>query len=144
MIDFAYFGGCRHRFILDYFGDQAPTRTCGGCDNCEKEHVPCSRAGVEVLAPVPEPKQELTRGAVLTSTVDMEDLLRRYLKIQDESRRLEVERKTLRDKIAAALSLSGKTGQDMFVDQCALHIRCDPKTVYKFDEQLLRNRLGRA
>ena len=36
MIDFAYFEGCRHKFILDYFGDWSPTRTCGGCDNCEK------------------------------------------------------------------------------------------------------------
>ena len=80
----------------------------------------------------------------MPSAVDMEDLLRRYLKIQDESRRLEAERKSLRDKIASALSLSGKTGQDMFVDQCPLHIRCEPKTVYKFDDQLLRNRLGRA
>ena len=74
----------------------------------------------------------------------MEDLLRRYLKIRDESRRLEAERKTLRDKIAASLSLSGETGRDMSVDECALHIRCEPKTVYKFDDQLLRNRLGRA
>ena len=80
----------------------------------------------------------------MPSAVDMEDLLRRYLKIQDESRRLEAERKSLRDKIASALSLSGKTGRDMFVDQCPLHIRCEPKTVYKFDDQLLRNRLGRA
>ena len=30
------------------------------------------------------------------------------------------------------------------VDRCALHIRCEPKTVYKFDDQLLRNRWGRA
>ena len=80
----------------------------------------------------------------MPSAVDMEDLLRRYLKIQDESRRLEAERKGLRDKIASVLSLSGKTGQDMFVDQHPLHIRCEPKTVYKFDDQLLRNRLGRA
>ena len=80
----------------------------------------------------------------MPSAADMEDLLRRYLKIQDESRRLEAERKSLRDKISLALSLSGKTGQDMFVDQCPLHIRCEPKTVYKFDDQLLRNRLGRA
>ena len=32
----------------------------------------------------------------------------------------------------------------MNVDRCVLHIRCEPKTVYKFDDQLLRNRLGRA
>ena len=74
----------------------------------------------------------------------MEDLLRRYLKIRDESRRLEAERKTLRDKITASLSLNGETGRDMTVDARALHIRCEPKIVYKFDGQLLRNRLGRA
>ena len=144
MIDFAYFEGCRHKFILDYFGDQSLTRTCGGCDNCEKKQTVSSRAPVEVLTSVSEPKQELTRGALLPSAVDMEDLLRRYLKIQDESRRLEVERKSLRDKIASVLSLSGKTGQDMFVDQCPLHIRCEPKIIYKFDDQLLRKCLGRA
>ena len=143
MIDFAYFDGCRHKFILDYFGDQAPTRTCGGCDNCEKEHASSSRAAVKVLATMPEPKQQVARGNLLPPDVDMKDLLRRYLAIQDESRRLEVERKTLRDRIAESLSLNGETGRDMTVDQCALHIRCEPKTVYKFDDQLLRSRLGR-
>ena len=142
MIDFAYFEGCRHKFILDYFGDQSSTRTCGGCDNCEK--TSSCRAAVEASVPVTEPKRELTGGTLLPSAADMEDLLRRYLKIQDESRRLEGERKSLRDKIATTLSLCGKTGEDMFVDQCPLHIRCEPKTVYKFDDQLLRNRLGRA
>lgn len=144
MIDFAYFEGCRHKFILDYFGDQSPTRTCGGCDNCEKGQAVGCRAAVEVGTPVSEPTQEMARGTLMPSAVDMEDLLRRYMKIQDESRRLEAERKGLRDKIASILSLRGKTGQDMFVDQCPLHIRCEPKTVYKFDDQLLRNRLGCA
>ena len=144
MIDFAYYEGCRHKFILDYFGDQSPTRTCGGCDNCEKKQAGSSRAPVGALTPVSEPKQAPTRGPLLPSAADMEELLRRYLKIQDESRRLEVERKSLRDKIASALSLSGKTGQDMFVDRCPLHVRCEPKIIYKFDDQLLRSRLGRA
>ena len=40
VIDFAYFGGCRHKFILDYFGDQSSARLCGGCDNCEKGRIP--------------------------------------------------------------------------------------------------------
>ena len=144
MIDFAYFEGCRHKFVLDYFGDQSSMRCCGGCDNCEKRQTVDCRAAVEVLAPLSEPKRELTEGGLLPSAVNMEDLLRRYLKIQDESRRLEAERKELRDKIASALSLGGKTRLDMFVDQCPLHILCEPKTVYKFDDQLLRNRLGRV
>ena len=87
MIDFAYFEGCRHKFILDYFGDQSPTRTCGGCDNCDKRQAVGCRAAVEDGAPVSEPKQELVRGTLMPSAVDMEDLLRRYMKIQDESRR---------------------------------------------------------
>lgn len=144
MLDFAYFDGCRHKFILDYFGDQSPTRTCGGCDNCVKRQAPCCRAAVEPLPQVSKPKQDRMVGALLHPAVDMEDLLRCYLKIQDESRRLEAERKSLRDKIASVLSLSGKTGHDMLVDQCPLHIRCEPKTIYKFDDQLLRARLGRA
>ena len=43
MIDFAYFEGCRHKFILDYFGDQSPLRTCGGCDNCERREAAARR-----------------------------------------------------------------------------------------------------
>lgn len=35
MLDFVYAETCRHRFILDYFGDQARERKCGGCDNCD-------------------------------------------------------------------------------------------------------------
>ena len=159
MIGFAYFKECRHKFILDYFGDQSPTRTCGGCDNCEPIAKSLRPGAGETPAP---PKDATSWGGAVSavqnkkvfahaavdvvapSAVDMEDLLRRYLKIQDESRRLEAERQSLRDKIAAVLSLNGKTGQDMFVDQCPLHIRCEPKTVYKFDNQLLRERLGRA
>ena len=37
MVDFAYLETCRHRYILDYFGDQEARRTCGGCDNCESK-----------------------------------------------------------------------------------------------------------
>ena len=171
MIDFAYFEGCRHKFILDYFGDQSPTRTCGGCDNCETIVKPLGPGAGETPPPPKDAASgggavsaaqnerafaitscdkrqavsgRAAAGVLASSAVDMEDLLRRYLKIQDESRRLEAERKTLRDKIAASLSLSGETGRDMSVDECALHIRCEPKTVYKFDDQLLRNRLGRA
>lgn len=39
MIDFAYLTTCRHRYILDYFGDQSGARTCGGCDNCDAKAV---------------------------------------------------------------------------------------------------------
>ncbi len=37
MLDYAYFPGCRRRFLLDYFGDAAresAADNCGGCDNC--------------------------------------------------------------------------------------------------------------
>ena len=144
MIDFAYFVGCRHKFILDYFGDQSPTRLCGGCDNCEKRKAPVDCPSAERNPKAEADKGVSTaKGAVLRPVVDLDDLLRRYLAVQDESRRLESERKTLRDQIAVTLSLNGETGRDMCVDQRPIHIRCEPKTVYKFDERLLRERLGR-
>jgi len=40
MVDFAYCETCRHRFILDYFGDRVSMKEyrggdgCGACDNC--------------------------------------------------------------------------------------------------------------
>lgn len=37
MVDFAYLETCRHRYILDYFGDQSPDGVCGGCDNCDAQ-----------------------------------------------------------------------------------------------------------
>lgn len=39
MVDFAYLKTCRHRYILDYFGDQSPTRKCGGCDICDARAI---------------------------------------------------------------------------------------------------------
>ena len=40
---FAYTSRCRHRYILDYFGDQSLTRACGGCDNCDSRNSGSSR-----------------------------------------------------------------------------------------------------
>jgi ATP-dependent DNA helicase RecQ len=35
MVDYAYFAGCRHRFLLDYFGDNdGSPHPCPSCDNC--------------------------------------------------------------------------------------------------------------
>ena len=34
MLDYVYARGCRHRFLLAYFGDPAPARTCVKCDVC--------------------------------------------------------------------------------------------------------------
>jgi ATP-dependent DNA helicase RecQ len=35
MVAYAYGGNCRHRFLLDYFGDdERPEGPCGHCDNC--------------------------------------------------------------------------------------------------------------
>ena len=35
MVEYAYHAGCRHRYLLNYFGDfEAPQRACSACDNC--------------------------------------------------------------------------------------------------------------
>ncbi len=35
MVAFAYTTSCRHRFLLDYFGDKEQPSVCRACDNCE-------------------------------------------------------------------------------------------------------------
>ena len=36
MISFAYTTSCRHRFLLNYFGDQEQPPVCRACDNCQQ------------------------------------------------------------------------------------------------------------
>jgi len=43
MIRYADARGCRHRFILDYFGDETPHPSCTTCDNCRGHARPASR-----------------------------------------------------------------------------------------------------
>ena len=40
MINFCGTPGCRHRFILSYFGEQARADVCGGCDHCGPRTAP--------------------------------------------------------------------------------------------------------
>lgn len=40
MIDFCDTAGCRHRFILSYFGEEARADVCGGCDHCGPRQPP--------------------------------------------------------------------------------------------------------
>jgi ATP-dependent DNA helicase RecQ len=37
MIRYVDHRGCRHRFILDYFGDPSQAAACAACDNCRRE-----------------------------------------------------------------------------------------------------------
>ena len=37
MVDFAYYDDCRFKFILDYFGEDTLTYSCGKCDRCLRE-----------------------------------------------------------------------------------------------------------
>jgi ATP-dependent DNA helicase RecQ len=34
--------GCRHAFILNYFGERAETGICGGCDHCRRSPAPAA------------------------------------------------------------------------------------------------------
>ena len=40
MIDFCDTPGCRHKFILAYFGEEAKADVCGGCDHCGPRQPP--------------------------------------------------------------------------------------------------------
>ncbi len=39
MVDYCYSTQCRHKFILNYFGDQSKSPSCGGCDICSRRAV---------------------------------------------------------------------------------------------------------
>jgi ATP-dependent DNA helicase RecQ len=43
MIQYADARGCRHRFILDYFGDVSANAPCSACDNCRIQDRPATR-----------------------------------------------------------------------------------------------------
>lgn len=40
MIDFCDTPGCRHKFILSYFGEETKADVCGGCDHCGPRQPP--------------------------------------------------------------------------------------------------------
>ena len=40
MIDYCDTRGCRHAFILDYFGERVQGNVCGGCDHCGPRRMP--------------------------------------------------------------------------------------------------------
>lgn len=35
MVEYAYHPGCRHQFVLDYFGEDRQVQDCQACDNCQ-------------------------------------------------------------------------------------------------------------
>ena len=123
---FAYTTRCRHRYILDYFGDQSPDRVCGGCDNCEVR----SGVGRELRAISQEPGVWQQEGTGATGAMPMEaeweecqvlserldQLLREYVRLQEESRRINAERGALKMKIAEILSSRGEEEVDVSVD----------------------------
>ena len=140
MVSYCHEGGCRHAFILRYFGDKSEMAVCGGCDNCERDGMVSKRTVVHPRNTLPfqiVPPQD-----VRPVFDDMRELLRRYVAIQGEMRRLEEERLSLRDRIAGRMKEEKAQLRQIFLDGERLQIRCQPKTVYVYDEQLLRRRLG--
>lgn len=140
MVNYCHESGCRHAFILRYFGDKSGMEVCGGCDNCVRDGMVSKRTA----AP---PRKTIPFQIVPTQDVhpvfdDMRELLRRYVAIQGETRRLEEERLLLRDRIAERMKTENVELRQVVLDGERLQIRCQPKTVYVYDEQLLRRRLG--
>lgn len=137
MRGFVYTRGCRHKYILDYFGDQSEERKCGGCDNCG-EMKPA------VIATIPIPAGECkTENKTKERVSDIEPLVRRYVAVQNELRRIEKERMDLRDKIAAVLTERKQRKVEMQLDGENLRIRCEPKVTYRINAKRLREQLGR-
>lgn len=153
---FVYTSHCRHRYILNYFGDQSSSRVCGGCDNCDREHQVYERVNTSCCSELVELDSVRSRhepSAVGDGIApmppagggdDLSDLLRQYVKVQNESKRISSERTLLKGRIARILSSRGAEEMNMMLDGDALHIRCQPKTSYKINAALLRERLGQA
>jgi len=138
MVNYSYSRGCRHAYILDYFGDQSATRACGGCDNCGNS----PRTAVEAPGLAAEGDPSKTGAVKALRHEEMEALLRRYVAIQSSEEKLESERKEIRDRLVGIMSSQGERYRDWVIDDDALHVRCVPKTIYRFDCSLLRQRLG--
>ena len=130
MRKFVYAHGCRHQYILDYFGDQSDTRVCGGCDNCDELQMPAPAVSTFVA------------DNFAAAVDDLEVLVRCYVAIQNEHRRLEAERAALRDRISAIMSKNHKQSLDLVLDGEQLRIRCQPKVKYVIDAARLRERVG--
>ena len=132
---YAYDNGCRHRYILEYFGERANGSKCYGCDNCGTiEH--------EFFRDVPSRPLDSRPGSVVEPHEDLRVLLRCYVNIQSETRRLESERVKLKNKISAILAADGRNVLDYNLDGEKLRIRCEPRATYEIDTQALRQRLG--
>ena len=162
---FAYTTRCRHRYILDYFGDQSPDRVCGGCDNCDVRYGGHGRSdGIDSnggdglkdagsgssCGPLTENGEavcastESREAACPSSSASLERLLRDYVRVQDSARRISAERSALKMKIAEILSARKEENVDVPMDGEMLHVCCQPKVSYRIDSALLRERLGRA
>ena len=134
MIDYCYDYGCRHKFILSYFGDQSAGSVCGGCDHCGASVSP--DATEDAGGTAVQEKQPCV------DVAELHPALQRYVAIQNESRRLEGERQELRNKIAAIMKSLSVEYKKETVDGEQLLVRCVPKTVYTYNTELLKRRLG--
>lgn len=71
-----------------------------------------------------------------------DELLRRYLRIQEEEQRLKEEKAALQERLAAFLATRGESSWYPEVDGQKLKVRCQTATVVEYDEPVLRQRLG--
>ncbi len=56
MLQYAENSSCRRRFILNYFGEDYDTETCGACDNCLQGHRSRAVSGYRIADIVYHPK----------------------------------------------------------------------------------------
>jgi hypothetical protein len=72
----------------------------------------------------------------------MDEVLRRYLRIQEEEQRLKEEKSALQERLAAFLASQGESLWYPEVDGQKLKVRCQTATVVEYDEPVLQQRLG--
>lgn len=98
---FAYTSRCRHRYILDYFGDQSSTRFCGGCDNCDERNGRLrSPAYVNAYSYGGGVDEVHGSSSPLKGPDDIDVLMVEYLRALDELRKLTEKIEALKAKIA--------------------------------------------
>ena len=96
---FAYTTRCRHRYILDYFGDQSSGRVCGGCDNCD------TRNNASVCS--------VTTCSGNRDADGLDLLFRDYARLESDSIRIGEEMLVLKARISRILATRGEQDVDM-------------------------------
>ena len=156
MINLAYTEGCRHKYILDYFGDRTEDRCCGGCDNCDrnsKYEIPegaGKNADEKIELHAPKNAIKLSDVEIISNEdktdakETIKNLLAEYAEVQIEMKKIEEKRLGLKDQLIKRFEEIHERGGDYRVNGELLRVRCEPRNIYKIDNALLRTIMGRS